>query len=261
LPYLRRRFDLRSIIKARILRTAGIGESQIDSRLGDLLTASNPTIGLAAHAGQTDVRITAKAHSEQEADRLIAPVEAEVRERLGEVIYGTGKETVQEVLLRGLAQAGLTLAVAEAGTGGRLTNRLATVPGAESVFRGGQVAHDPPALGKTLQIAPEGESLEHLQDFARRLAQRLTATSEPGQRLGLVVLTLPRPSGDQAQDKALRQAQDKATSASGTIIALATPVGVELLHRGFGGHAAHVAMWASTNALELTRRWLLRHRN
>jgi nicotinamide-nucleotide amidase len=267
LPYLRRRFDLRSIIKARILRTAGIGESQIDSRLGDLLTAANPTIGLAAHAGQTDVRITAKANSEQEADRLIAPVEAEVRERLGEVIYGTGKETVQEVLLRGLAQAGLTLAVAEAGTGGRLTNRLATAPGAARVFRGGQVAHDPPALGKALHIAPGGESLEHLQEFARRLAQRLTETSETGQRLGLVVLTLPRPSGDQAQDKALRQAQDKAlrqaqdkaTSAGGTIIALATPTGVELLRRGFGGHAALVATWASTNALELTRRWLLRH--
>ncbi len=269
LPYLRRRFDLRSLIKARILRTAGIGESQIDSRLGDLLTAANPTIGLAAHAGQTDVRITAKAESEEQADRLIAPVEAEVRERLGKVSYGTGKETVQEVLLRCLAQAGMTLSVAEAGTGGLLTNRLATAPGAENTFHGGLVAHDPPALGKTLQIAPGGQSAEHLEEFARRLAERLTATSEADPHLGLVVLTLSRSSGDealqqdkalwQAQDKALWQAQDKATSAGGTLIALATPQGVELLRRGFGGHAAHVATWASTNALEMTRRWLLRH--
>lgn len=244
LPYLRRRFDLRSVIKARTLRTAGIGESQVDTALRDLLTAANPTVGLAAHPGQTDVRITAKAESEEQADRLIAPVEAEVRKRLGRVIYGTDKETLEEVLLRHLTEAGLTLAVAESGTGGLLTNRLSTAPGAETLFGGGLVANDPPTLSKTLETPLQGD----LEEFAHRLATRLTATPEAspaGQRLGLVVLTLPRPSNDEA------------TSAGGTLIALATPDGVKLRRLGFGGHAAHVATWASTNALEMTRRWLL----
>jgi nicotinamide-nucleotide amidase len=248
LPYLRGKFNLHAVIKARVLRTAAMGESRIDAALSDLLTGSNPTVGLSAHPGQTDVRITAKAESEQEADRLIAPVEAEIRKRLGAVIYGTGKETVEEVLLRHLAQVGLTLAAAEAGTGGSLTNRLSTAPGAASLFEGGFVAHDPPALGKTLRIPLAGDSEEHLEAFARQLAAQLATTPDAdrstGQRLGLVVLTLPRLSNDEA------------TSAGGTLIALATPAGTELRRLGFGGHAALVATWATTNALEMTRRWL-----
>jgi nicotinamide-nucleotide amidase len=250
LPYLKRRFDLRSVIKARVLRTAGIGESQVDAALSDLLTAANPTVGLAAHAGQTDVRITAKAKSEEQADRLIAPIEAEVRRRLGLAVYGTGKETVEEVLLRHLAQAGLTLAAAESGTGGLLTNRLSTAPGAETLFVGGLVANDPPALGQTLEVTLQGESEQDLEQFARQLTMRLVTmpgkTGSAGQRLGLVLITLPRPG------------TDAATSAGGTIIALGTPDGVKLRQLGFGGHAAHVAVWASTNAMEMTRRWLLR---
>jgi nicotinamide-nucleotide amidase len=249
LPYLRRKFDLRSIIKTQVLRTAGMGESRIDAALGDLLTATNPTVGLSAHPGQTDVRITAKAGSKEEADRLIAPIEAEVRERLGKAVYGTGKETVEEVLLRHLAEAGLTLAAAESGTGGLLTNRLSTAPGAATLFSGGFVANDPPALGKTLEVAPEDDREEHLDEFARRLATRLTTTPDAdpaGQRLGLVVLTLPRRGGDEA------------TSAGGTLIALATPGGIKLRRLGFGGHAAYVATWATTHALEMTRRWLLK---
>ena len=82
IPYLKQRFDLKGMIKARILRTAGGGESAIDELISDLETLSNPTVGLAAHAGSVDVRITAKAGSQQEADDLIAPVEEDLRQRL-----------------------------------------------------------------------------------------------------------------------------------------------------------------------------------
>jgi len=247
LPYLRRHFSLHAIIQARILRTAAMGESRIDAALSDLLKIANPTVGLSAHPGQTDVRITAKAESEEEADRLIAPVEAEIRRRLGAAIYGTGKETVEEVLLRQLAEAGLTLAVAEAGTGGLLANRLSTAHGAETTFRGGFVANTPSALAARLGIASEDTSGDELEGLARRLAAHLTTSpcDDPtGHCLGLVVLTFPRTSWDEA------------TSAGGTVIALATRDTVELLRLGYGGHADYVATWATTNAMELTRRWL-----
>ena len=91
IPYLRERMGGKGIIKALVLRTAGIGESQIDARIGDLETWSNPTVGLAAHTGQTDIRITARADSEAEADALIAEAEAIIRNESG-LIYGTGAE-------------------------------------------------------------------------------------------------------------------------------------------------------------------------
>ncbi len=98
-----------------MLRTAGIGESQVDARIGDLETWSNPTVGLAAHTGQTDIRITARADSEAEADELIAKAEAIVRERVGDFIYGTGQEPLEETFVQLLRDKGLKLAVSYAG--------------------------------------------------------------------------------------------------------------------------------------------------
>jgi nicotinamide-nucleotide amidase len=136
MPYLRERYDLKGLIKARILHTAGAGESQIDEVIGDLEMLSNPTVGLAAHAGQVDVRITAKAESESEADGMIADLEAELRRRLGDWIYGTDAETLEEVALDNLKEKGWTLVVLEAGLSGQLTQKLADSGGS---FLGGEV--------------------------------------------------------------------------------------------------------------------------
>jgi nicotinamide-nucleotide amidase len=71
IPYLRRRLDLRAIIKARVIHTAGVGESQIDVMIGELELLNNPTVSLAAFSGQVDVRITAKSESAEEAEKLL----------------------------------------------------------------------------------------------------------------------------------------------------------------------------------------------
>ncbi|MBN1679974.1 MAG: CinA family nicotinamide mononucleotide deamidase-related protein [Anaerolineae bacterium] len=110
LPYLRERMGGLGIIKARILRSAGIGESSIDARIGDLETWSNPTVGLAAHTGQTDIRITARADTESEADSLIAKAESIIRERLGDFVYGTDRERLEDALVSALRDQGWTLA-------------------------------------------------------------------------------------------------------------------------------------------------------
>jgi nicotinamide-nucleotide amidase len=118
IPYLRDRMGGVGIIKARVLRTAGIGESQIDARIGDLETWSNPTVGLAAHTGQTDIRITARADTEIEADEMIAKAETIIRERLGSFIYGVDKEPLEDVFMRLLCEHKLTLAVSFTGPEG-----------------------------------------------------------------------------------------------------------------------------------------------
>ena len=121
IPLLVERMGGAQVTKIRILRTCAVGESNVDRVIGDLMTTKNPTIGLAAHAGQTDVRITAKADTEAEADTLIAPLEAEVRQRLGVAIYGVEKETVPEVIGRLLSNKNLKLGVIDTLTGGLMT--------------------------------------------------------------------------------------------------------------------------------------------
>lgn len=111
-------------IRVRVLRTCAVGESNIDRGIGDLMASSNPSVGLAAHAGQTDVRVTARADSEADADALIACMEAELRSRLGVAIYGVEKETVAEVVGRLLTQRELKLGVVDGLTGGQLSREL-----------------------------------------------------------------------------------------------------------------------------------------
>lgn len=139
LPFLRQRFNLTGVIKSRALKIAGVGESQIDEQVGDLEKLENPMVGLNAQAGVIVVRITATAASDAEADALIAPVEATVRERLGALVFGADDESLEGVVLAGLDLRGQTLAVLESGTGGRLSSKLAMVAAQNSVFVGGRI--------------------------------------------------------------------------------------------------------------------------
>jgi nicotinamide-nucleotide amidase len=124
IPLLVRRMGGAKTIKVRVLRTCAVGESNIDRLIGDLMTWPNPTVGLCAHPGQTDVRVAAKADTEAEADAFIAPVEATLRERLGVAIYGVDKETVPEVVGRLLTGDALKLGVVDTLTRGRLAHAL-----------------------------------------------------------------------------------------------------------------------------------------
>ena len=127
LPYLRKRYNLKGVIKARVLHTSGVGESQIDEKIGDLEQLSNPTVGLAAHAGQVDIRITAKADTEHDADQLILEVETELRHRLGSWIYGIDGEMLEAIALKKISGHGWRLCLVEAGMDGRFIRRLAKI--------------------------------------------------------------------------------------------------------------------------------------
>jgi len=124
-PYLQKRFDLSDVITYRVLKVADMGESAVDERIGHLIAgSSNPTVGVLAHPGQVDVRIAAKASDEREAAKLIAPVEAEVRELLGSRVFAVDKESMEDAVGSLLSRSNKTIAVYEDLTGGLVTGRL-----------------------------------------------------------------------------------------------------------------------------------------
>ncbi len=184
IPLLVERMGTTQLIKARILRTCAVGESDIDRAIGDLMTMTNPTVGLAAHPGQTDVRITAKAETEAQADELIAPVEADLRQRLGVAVYGVEKESVAEVVGRLLAEKDLKLAILDTLTGGQVVQELA-----EAGYSG-VIAADmqPPTPEEALRLA----GLELESDFKEvdgfSLAAALARAIAPPDGIGLALL-------------------------------------------------------------------------
>jgi nicotinamide-nucleotide amidase len=139
MPYLLKRFNLVGIIKSRTLHTSGVGESQIDDLIGDLEKLSNPTVGMAAHSGQVDIRITAKAGTAAEADQMIREVENEVLQRIGKWVYGADHDTLEQVTLNAFSASGWTLAILEIGLNGTLAKRLAT---AEGPFVGSKLVNE-----------------------------------------------------------------------------------------------------------------------
>ena len=123
-PYLQKRFNLNEIIKVRLLHTSGMGEGAIDDQIGEFERLDNPTVGLAAHAGVVDIRITVKAGSEEEADRLVSEVETPIRALLGNTIFGVNEDTLESATFRAAASRGWNVVVLESGLEGRLARGL-----------------------------------------------------------------------------------------------------------------------------------------
>ncbi len=140
LPYLEGKSNLK--FHSVNLRFIGIGESELEHRVKDLMEAqTNPTIAPYAGSGEVMLRLTASAPDMERAKALIAPVEAEIRSRVGQYLYTSEYSSLAETMVRLLAQKGLTLAIAESCTGGMLSSMLVDVPGSSEVLAGGVVAY------------------------------------------------------------------------------------------------------------------------
>ncbi|MBP7689324.1 MAG: CinA family nicotinamide mononucleotide deamidase-related protein [Thermoflexales bacterium] len=220
LPYLKAKLDLKDVIVIRTVHTVGQGESRIDEAIGDLEEAPNPTVGLSAKAGQVDIRIAAKAATRAEAEALNAAMEATVRERVGKFIFGVDADTLESVVAQALTDRSLSLASVECGTNGLLGGRLATIGAA---FRGGLTVSELPLdLARAIAVANEVRAA-HASDLALSVSVGRAADG-PGLKLVVALTGLDQPA---------------------------------TLERGFGGHSALAAQWASTAALGLVWRKLM----
>lgn len=125
LGYLKERYGLEdTIIKAWVIHTISKGESSIDEIIGEFETLKNPTVGLLAHPGQTDIRVTAKASSSVEAELMMQPVLQTIRERLGKYIYGENDITIAKAVADLILTHNLHVSVIESGTNGEILESL-----------------------------------------------------------------------------------------------------------------------------------------
>ncbi|MDQ2908461.1 MAG: CinA family nicotinamide mononucleotide deamidase-related protein, partial [Candidatus Eremiobacteraeota bacterium] len=246
-PWLVGRYALRDAIFTRTLHTIGIGESDVDRRIEPLFrTLENPKIAVLAHDFRVDVKMMAKAAHGDAARAMIAPVERDLRERLGATVFGADDETLASVLLDGVVRRKLTFATAESITGGMLADEFVRVPGASRAFRGGIVAYDDAVKRDLLSVNPDSLR-EHgavsepvATEMARGACARLDAD------IALAVTGIAGPSGATA-DKPLGLVYIAVAARDGdaTVRRLTLP-----------GNRDDVRRRSTLAALDLLRSWL-----
>lgn len=106
IPLIHHSFNTEAVLITTVVHTIGTGESQIDQLIGHLEKLENPTVGLAAHAGSVDIRITAKARDRRTAEELISPILEEINNLVGQSVYGYDDTTLVDAVCDELVRKG-----------------------------------------------------------------------------------------------------------------------------------------------------------
>jgi len=220
-PYLEKRFGSGAVIRTRVLHIAGVGESQIDERIADLEKLSNPTVGLAAHSGIVDVRLTAKAENVDRAKEMLGELEIQARERMGDWVYGADEETLGRSVLNEVAAREKWLAVIEKGLDGAVIKAL-TAQG--NAFVGGEI------LNTSVETVP-------LKELTQQYAKEVNAD---------LVLGVELRTGEKKHELEI------------AILGLKQEHYFPL---SYGGHILAAPEWAANLALSILRRELLKERS
>jgi nicotinamide-nucleotide amidase len=220
LPWMAREFPLETGCVCRTLKTAGIGESNMEELISaplQHLTEAGMDLGFCARVGEVDVRFVARG---ADAAAVVAEAEAITRRLAGDAVFGEQDEVLEGVIVRELTQRGQTLALAESCTGGHIAHRITNIPGASAVFLAGYVTYANAAKVRTLGVREE--SLREFGAVSEAVAREMAegARRASGSDWALSVTGIAGPSGG-TPDKPV-----------GTVwMALAGPDGTEVVQR------------------------------
>lgn len=129
------------VIITRNIKTTDLAEADVAERVSKFCETANPYLGIYAKLDGIHLRIIARATTEEEASKLIRPVEEGILSIMGSHIWGYDDESPEEVVATALKEKGLTLATMESCTGGMLASTITDVPGSSEYFRGGIVTY------------------------------------------------------------------------------------------------------------------------
>jgi nicotinamide-nucleotide amidase len=247
LPDLVTRAGDPGVIVSRTLKTWGESESGLNARLEDLVARldDDPSVTLAFLArgwNGLEVRLTTRALSAEAGTATIAPLEAEIRERLGSLVFGAGDDSMESVVLDGLRERGWTLGLAESLTAGMVASRLAGISGASDVLRGSIVSYASDVKVDLLGVEPGPVITESV---ARTMAEgaRRVLGADVGVGLTGVAGPLPQPGEPDVP--------------VGTVcLAVVTPGATRSVTLRLGTGREQVRQFAVISALDLLRRLL-----
>ena len=245
-PYLRALSE--GVIASHTLKLFGIGESAMEIQLRDQMNAmSNPTLAPYAKEGECELRVTAKAATDEQAQALLRPTVEQVKALFGHKVYGVDVSSLEEVVERLLGEKGLTIGVAESITGGLMAKRLTDIPGSSRVFRGGVVSYTDQVKHDLL-----GVPREMLEEHGAVSAPVARAMAEGARRLLGCDIALSS-TGVAGPDR-----DDRGNPVGTAFVAIATAEGsyVRALELGSRPVRGRLRTQTASHAFDLARRFL-----
>lgn len=158
------------LIFTRILRVYGLGESDVEQRVQSFIHENNPTVATYAKLDAVDVRITAKATTKAEAEKLVLETEQQIRQVLGVHVFGIDRETLPERIGCLLQERGLTLGIVESLTGGLLASTVTDMPESSNYFIGSLIAS---STEMQRQMGVPEETLEQYGSVSEQTARSM----------------------------------------------------------------------------------------
>lgn len=188
-------------IYSHMVKVCGIGESRAETMVADLMDAqTNPTLAPYAKTGEVHFRVTARACSEEAAEKLMEPMIEEMKKRFGDAVYTTEENvTLEESVIRLLEEKKMTVTTAESCTGGKLSGRLLNVAGASSVYNEGYITYANASKEKILGV--KHETLETYGAVSEQTAAEMAlgAAKAAGADAALSVTGIAGPGGGTAE--------------------------------------------------------------
>ena len=227
------------------IRVFGIGESAVEDRFRDKMERmANPTLATYAKFGEVMLRVTAKAHTEAEAEAMCAPVVEMVRRELGSAVYGVDVDSLEALCLALLKEKGLTFATAESLTGGLIGARFTALAGASAVYKGGAVTYCNEVKAHMLSIDRDMIESKGAVSYETAAAMAKGARLAVNADLALSATGLAGPDGDGVHPV-------------GTVfVGLADRDNVWVRQLKLGTRRARVRQLAANHAFDMLRRYL-----
>ena len=245
-PYLKQGQEW--VIVSHNVHIYGKGEAPVAQMMDDLMDGENPTLAPYAKEGECYLRVTAKAHTQEEADQMCQPLIQEIKGRLGDFVYSVDVESLEELVVQKLAAQGKKLATAESCTGGLLAKRITDVPGSSGVFDMGCVTYANEAKEALLSV--DHQTLEQYgavsEETARSMAEGIVRRS--GSHIGVGITGIAGPDGG-TPEKPVGLIYIALSDGEHTWVTKRSPIG-RTKSRAWHRHCA------ASQALDMVRRYL-----
>lgn len=236
-----------AFIATRVLKVAMMGESQCDARIAPIYKQyTDVQTTILAGAGEIQLHLKTRADSLDAAQRRVDRLAGELEDELGDSVFSTQAESLEQIVGYFLQMRNATLAVAESCTGGLFAERITSVSGSSRYFLGGATVYSN-QLKSDFANVPE-ELIKKYGAVSRLVAIALAEGIRENCKstLGVGITGVAGPAGGTPEKPV------------GLVFhALASDTGTEVVERSFPGDRKRIRWFATQQALDMVRRKLM----